>query len=320
MTHASEAKTSDLPLAIWPCAQRTSQWQRHGRYLPESNRHPGKMLPDLARRAIESYSEPGDLVVDPMCGIGTTIAEAVRLDRNAIGVELEPRWSHLAARNVAYARSHPGTSIGRILTGDARRLPRLLTSKAARSLCELPAGNVARLPYAIADLVLTSPPYGCEVGDVDRSAWHTGRHICPDDSRNYSRDKENVGHARGGSYAAAMLDIYRACAAVTKPGGFVVVVTKNTRTRGAMRNLAGETIALCEQAGLRYWQHVVALLATIRGDTLVPRPSFWQTLQTRRAIARGERPQLVCHEDVLVFRKPASRASAAAPETRKEAC
>lgn len=73
-----------------------------------------------------------------------------------------------------------------------------------------------------------------------------------------------------------------------------------------MRNLAGETIALCEQAGLNYWQHVVALLATVRGAELIPRPSFWQILQTRKAISRGERPQLVCHEDVLVFRRPPS--------------
>jgi hypothetical protein len=41
-------KTYDIPLAIWPCAQRTSQWQRCGRYLAESNRHPAKMLPELS--------------------------------------------------------------------------------------------------------------------------------------------------------------------------------------------------------------------------------------------------------------------------------
>jgi DNA modification methylase len=49
------------------------------------------MLPALGHRAIETYSERGDLVVDPMCGIGTTPVEAVALDRRAIGVELEPR-------------------------------------------------------------------------------------------------------------------------------------------------------------------------------------------------------------------------------------
>ena len=84
-------RTADLPLAVWPCAQQTSQWQRHSRYLPESNRHPGKMLPALARTAIETYSEHGELVVDPMCGIGTTLVEAVHVGRRAVGVELKER-------------------------------------------------------------------------------------------------------------------------------------------------------------------------------------------------------------------------------------
>jgi modification methylase len=308
MTHIA-SKTSDIPLAIWPCAQRVSQRQREGRYLPESNRHPGKMLPELACRAIEAYSEPGDLVLDPMCGIGTTIAEAIRLDRDAIGVELEPRWADLATANVAHARSEGAPGRARVLRGDARELPRLLASKAARSLREPPGAKVARLPYATADLVLTSPPYGCEVGTTDGDAWHTGRPICPQGTRNYGRDKTNIGHARGRAYAEAMLAIYRACAAITKPGGFLVVVTKNTRSGGAMRNLAGETTALCQQAGFQYWQHIIGLLATIRDGDLIPRPSFWQLTQIRRALARGERPRLVCHEDVLVFRRPITPAT-----------
>lgn len=55
------------------------------------------MLPALARRAVEAYSEPGDLVVDPMCGIGTTLVEASDLGRRAVGVELEARWAKLAS-------------------------------------------------------------------------------------------------------------------------------------------------------------------------------------------------------------------------------
>ena len=80
-----------------------SQWQRHGRYHPESNRHPGKMLPALARRAIETYSDPGDLVLDPMCGIGTTLVEAIHLR--------PPRARRRARAPVGEtrARQHPAT-------------------------------------------------------------------------------------------------------------------------------------------------------------------------------------------------------------------
>jgi len=75
-------------------------------------------------------------------------------------------------------------------------------------------------------------------------------------------------------------------------------------TRGRLRNLAGDTVVLCQHADLDYRQHVIALLAGARDGELRARPSFWQLLHTRNALATGERMQLVCHEDVLVFRKP----------------
>ncbi|MDE3070675.1 MAG: site-specific DNA-methyltransferase, partial [Acidobacteriota bacterium] len=97
-----------------------------------------------------------------------------------------------------------------------------------------------------------------------------------------------------------------ACAAVLKPGGFLVVVTKNLRAGGELYDLAGDTIRLCRRAGLRYWQQVIALHAAIRDSALVPRPSFWQLSTIRKANACRERLHLPCHEDVLVFRKPAN--------------
>src|SRR5215207_812455 len=93
-----------LALSVWPVAQKTARAQRRGRYLPTSTAHPGKMLPELARTVIRAYSRPGELVLDPMCGIGTTLVEAVHLDRDAVGVELEQRWVAVAAGNALLAR------------------------------------------------------------------------------------------------------------------------------------------------------------------------------------------------------------------------
>ncbi|MGH2853004.1 MAG: hypothetical protein ACRDLF_02270 [Solirubrobacteraceae bacterium] len=108
--------------------------------------------------------------------------------------------------------------------------------------------------------------------------------------------------------------------AVLKPGGYLVLVTKDMRSGGALRNLSGETIALCEATGLLYWQRIIALLATVRDAEIVMRPSFWQTLQVRKARARGDRTHVVAHEDALVFRKPARAAAAAqAAPARKAA-
>ena len=310
--------TPDVPIAVWPCAQQTSQVQRHGRYLRESNRHPAKMLPELARRAISAYSDPGELVLDPMCGIGTTLLEAIHLGRNALGVELEPRWASLARANIAHAREQDAPGAAAVVQGDARELPRLLATKARQSLNRLaPHGHhLATHPAGAVALILTSPPYGCEIGELDKRAWGTGHDLCLQQTRNYSRDRANLGHARNQHYLDAIADVYRASAAVLRPGGFLVVVTKDLRAQGALRDLAGQTIQLCRDAGLLYWQRVIALLATVGERQLIPRPSFWQLLQLRKAIDRGERTQLVCHEDVLVFRKPPTHAATSAGDAR----
>jgi modification methylase len=69
------------------------------------------MLPATARQAIAAYTQPGDLVLDPMCGIGTTLVEAAHLGRHALGIEYEARWAQLARANLTLATSQgaPGT-------------------------------------------------------------------------------------------------------------------------------------------------------------------------------------------------------------------
>ena len=107
-------------------------------------------------------------------------------------------------------------------------------------------------------------------------------------------------------------DICAACATVLRPGGFLIV-TKSLQRDHGLHELGEPTVDLCESIGLLYWQHVIALHAAIRDDQLVPRPSFWQLSTTRKALARGERIHLVCHEDVLVFRKADARARVRPP-------
>ena len=150
------------------------------------------------------------------------------------------------------------------------------------------------------DLIVTSPPYACDAGVIDKRAWLAGKRLCPDDTLNYSTDRANLGHARGADYETAMAEIYAACHAVLRPGGHLVVVTKNTRRKGRTLDLAGLTVALATAAGFTYIGHVVALHAAIRDGDLAARPSYWQMTQIRHARQRGEPAHLVAHEDVTV--------------------
>jgi hypothetical protein len=63
------AASGPQALSVWTTAQATGPVQRRGRYVSESVKHPARMLPAIAAHA---YTSPGDLVLDPMCGIGTT--------------------------------------------------------------------------------------------------------------------------------------------------------------------------------------------------------------------------------------------------------
>ena len=61
-------------------------------------------------------------------------------------------------------------------------------------------------------------------------------------------------------------------------------------------------IAAGTHAGLIPAARHVALLAGLRDDHLIPRPSFFQLDNTRKARRRGEPWSLIVHEDLLIFR------------------
>lgn len=276
--------SEQFPISVWPVAQENSGTQRRGRYLPESMAHPGKMLPAVARIAIERYTNPGDLVVDPMCGIGTTLVEAAHLGRDGFGVEYEQRWSDLANANVAHARGDGATGTARAVCGDGRKLASLT-----------PTSDVGR-----AALVITSPPYGPSLhgqvvtkpGKLERSDDH------------YSKDRSNLEYASTTDLYAAFGKILRQCFEVLRPGGIVVVTTRPWRHKGELVDLPGRTLEYGRTTGLVPFERNVALLCGVRDESLIPRASFFQLNRVRKARAEGKPLSVIAHEDVLVFRKP----------------
>ncbi|MBE0525736.1 MAG: hypothetical protein IH631_02265, partial [Candidatus Thorarchaeota archaeon] len=54
------------------------------------HKFPAKFFPELPRYLIRKYSEPGDYVLDPMCGSGTTVLEAMLNNRIGIGIDIDP--------------------------------------------------------------------------------------------------------------------------------------------------------------------------------------------------------------------------------------
>ena len=59
------------------------------------------MPTELAQRCILCGSEPGDLVLDPFMGSGTSARAAASLGRNWIGCELNPEYVEQARARTA---------------------------------------------------------------------------------------------------------------------------------------------------------------------------------------------------------------------------
>lgn len=60
---------------------------------------------ELPRRVIKLLSDPGDVVLDPFAGSGTSLAAAIELGRVPLGFELSPKYVELARRSMNEAKS-----------------------------------------------------------------------------------------------------------------------------------------------------------------------------------------------------------------------
>jgi len=281
-----------LGASVWLTAQRNSRAQRTRRYLPESVAHPAKMLPEIARQAIRRFTEPGDLVIDPMAGIGTTLVEASHLRRRSFGVEYEQRWAEIAVKNLAHARTQGATGHAQIVHGDARELARLAPAEL----------------LGTASLVITSPPYGASLHGQVRSTSETGQRGVQKRDYKYSRDKNNLAHAPVDELVEGFAQILTGCAQLLRPGGIVAVTARPWREHGALIDLPGEVLAAGAIAGLAPVQRCVALLAGVRDGALIARPSFFQLKNVRHARQRGEPQSVIVHEDLLLLQKLADPA------------
>ncbi|RAY15403.1 site-specific DNA-methyltransferase [Actinomadura craniellae] len=278
---------AEVPVSVWATGQKPSQVQRRGRYLPESMKHPGKMLPAIAARTIATYTRTGEYVLDPMCGIGTTLVEAAHLGRNGIGVEYERRWAQMAAANLHLAHRQGATGSGLVIGGDSRRIIRLVPEQVR--------GRIA--------LVLTSPPYGSSTHGHVCSTRDSGEDGVTKQNNRYSTDRDNLAHRRLPDLLEGFGQILDGCAELLVPGGVVAVTVRPIRVKGELIDLPGQVVQTAERSGLVLVDQLVALLCGLRDGRLVNRASFFQKLEARRARDRGVPACATAHEDLLIFHR-----------------
>ena len=81
------------------------EWERDPKDIPKI--HPAQKPVKLMERLIETFTDPGDVVIDPCCGSGSTLRAARNLGRSAYGFEID-RTFYTRARDEMLKQDEDG--------------------------------------------------------------------------------------------------------------------------------------------------------------------------------------------------------------------
>jgi 16S rRNA G966 N2-methylase RsmD len=168
----------------------------------EKGGHVAKTPLHIARWAVQTYTKPGDWVLDPTIGAGTTAVEALNHGRSVAGMEIE--FIDVIKANIAI--NNPKNMPWKVWHGDARSIGKCLDELGQRF-----------------SLIYTSPPYF-----GDQSQKGLGVH----EGFDYDKTLPNLAFLKeSDEYYATMGQIYKDSAKHLKKGGRIVLAVKDQMRR-----------------------------------------------------------------------------------------
>ncbi len=179
--------------------EQTTVWSfpDRGTWATHRGDYRGNWAPQIPRNLILRYTQPGEWVLDPMVGSGTTLVECKLLGRNGIGVDINYEALMLTFDRLNFETANlyealPPVEI-RLYHGDAR--------------------NLNLIPDESIDLVATHPPYANII------AYSKGTKVEGDLSCLRSLEE----------YLDAMTQVAQECYRVLKPGRHCAILVGDTR-------------------------------------------------------------------------------------------
>ncbi|MEZ0394587.1 MAG: DNA methyltransferase [Desulfurococcaceae archaeon] len=254
---------ADVSTTVWSFPDRGSWATHRGDYR-------GNWAPQVARALILMYTEPGDLVVDPMSGSGTTCVEARLLGRNCIAVDISYgacmltfhrlHWLEESAREFGGLERPPEVdnvlrTWSKVFHGDARRLDKVEDNSV--------------------DLIATHPPYWRIIG------YGEG---CVEGNLSCARTLEE--------YLNMIKQIAEEAFRVLKPGKYLGILVGDTRIRKHYVPITHHVLRTFLEAGFILREEIIKVQHRMKATREV-----WSRLRDRDFL-------LIHHEKLFVFRKP----------------
>lgn len=175
--------------------------------------HPAPFSYQDVQRLIEFFTKPGQLVVDPFVGVGSTLKAAALSKRRGVGIEVTSRWVELARERIRREVPRRERPTQKVIEGDSRET---LADKRV-----FPEGSV--------DFVVTSPPYW---SILNKKADHkvSSERVANGLATNYSEDARDLGNIDDyETFLDEVCRVFTESHRVLKEGGYLAVIVGDFR-------------------------------------------------------------------------------------------
>ena len=248
---------------------RDTEWRKdlYGPYYEETRLHPAKMRMEVCRDIIHYVSCPGETILDPFGGIGTTMIAALS-GRNVVLLEVEQVFADIAQRTADWLHSEG------------------MLSGAVTVICQ---DNRQVLPLPC-NHIITSPPYGNDLSNkspLEGTEFYEGSDRMKRKVEAYTASPLNIGTVNKFMYVKTMDRLYKKMIDSLPPGG-TISITHRDRIEDGKR--------------VTYAMEIIRAMTT-QGMEILYMDKWDAPTSVQNTYNKSQGLDVVTEEDILIFRK-----------------
>ncbi len=214
----------------------TKSWfiHRPPRRNEEEILHPAKYPESLVEEFIRFFTKSNEWVFDPFLGTASTLIAAGRNNRNAVGVEINPKYFETSSNRIENEEFKNDIIP---LLGSSSNLKQLLREQG--------------LEERVFDFVVTSPPYW---NQLERNSIRQKNRLDKGLDTKYSSNPNDIGNEEDyHKFLELQSQIFDQVYDITKEGGYLTIITNNIYCDGKLYPLAYDTAIELTKRGDKSW-------------------------------------------------------------------